>query len=494
MLTLFTPAVLARLSSCLVGAVLLLGPASHAHALDPDPAFAQTAGAAPPATAKPRARTRPASLHYLPIQPLTIVAGEILMLPVKGKIVRLALGSGNMLSTTTVDSHLLLIAEQVGSTSLLVWTADTVYSYRVSVVPKDVQLVRAKVDAMTRGVSGIQVEQLGNELVLSGTVHKEVLQQLSSTLRDLPGVVFNIREDQGQAYTRSVLFRLHFMEVKRSFLEKIGVDWAKSGNGPVFGAMGVASKQGVFDNQRQLVPGESLIDSAAPPFVIRGTSSGGLFLGLATTLTSRLNLGISNGDVRILASPELTARSGGKAKLQVGGQVPIPMAGALGATSVDFKNYGILFAIEPFIDANDIISARVSTELSQIDPAVTVSGIPGFLTRSTSTEVSLKAGEVVALSGIVNSEMSSAIDRVPALSRVPILGRLFRSDDFRNNRSELVVLLEPQIITAGEGLARQLRERGEGIKKEFDDKMDAMQRKSDAVQAPVQTPFTGAEH
>ncbi len=143
-----------------------------------------------------------------------------------------------------------------------------------------------------------------------------------------------------------------------------------------------------------------------------------------------------------------------------------------------------MFSIEPEIGADDVITAKISTELSQIDPAVTVGGFPGFLTRTTSTDVSLKAGEVVALSGLVNSEMSNAIDRVPGISAVPVLGRLFRSDDFRNNKTELFVLLEPQIITAGDGLASQLRDRGLTTKKEFEDKVLELQPKPEPYVDP----------
>jgi pilus assembly protein CpaC len=421
------------------------------------------------------AKTPAPTLDYRATEPLTLAAGDIRLLPVHGKIVRLALGSGNLLSTTTVDGKLLLIAEQVGATSLLVWTSTTVYSYRVHVVPRDLAEVRAKVDALTRGVAGVQVEQLGAELVLSGVAHKDVLQRLTTALAGTPNLVFNVREDQGTSHTRSVLFRLHFVEVKRALLEQIGINWAKNANGPVLGLTGVATATGVYKDGRQREYGDDLL-VAAPPFRQYGSARDGAFLGLATTIASRLNLGISNGDVRLLASPELTAKSGGKARLQVGGEVPIPLAGAFGATTVEFKPYGIILAIEPQIDAADIITAKISTELSQIDPAVTVAGIPGFVTRSTATEVSLKAGEMIALSGLVNSEMSTAIDRVPALSRIPILGRLFRSDDFRTNRTELVVLLEPEIIQPGDGLAQQLRQRGEAHIGEFSNKVEQMRR------------------
>lgn len=415
--------------------------------------------------------------QYLEAKTLTVVAGIIKLLPMQGKVWRVALGNGNVLSTTTVDGNLLLIAEQVGSTSLLVWTDNVVHSYLVHVVPVDPAQVRAKVDALMAGMPGVSMRQVGTDLVLSGSAHKEGLMQLTTALKDTPGVVFNVKEDKGSPYTRSVLFRLHFIEVKRSLLEKIGVDWAKEATGPTFGAMGVAKNTGVYADIPPLKGADNLL-APVPPFVTSAGSRGGLFLGLATTITSRLNLGIADGDARVLASPELTAKSGGQARLQVGGEVPIPLSGAFGATTVEFKPYGIIFSIEPHIDANDIITAKVSTELSQIDPAVSVAGIPGFVTRNTATEVSLKQGEIVALSGLVNSEMSTAIDRVPGLSRIPIFGRLFRSDDFRNSKSELIVLLEPEIITAGDGLSQQLLRRGLDHKREFENKVKEQQQRA----------------
>jgi pilus assembly protein CpaC len=277
---------------------------------------------------------------------------------------------------------------------------------------------------------------------------------------------------------------LHFIEVKKSLIEKIGIDWAKDIQGPVAGAMGVAHQSGIYRNIGDVKEGTNLLDNNTKSEFF-GYKRGGMFLGLATTITSRINLGVSNGDVRILASPELTAKSGGAAKLQVGGEVPIPISTGLGATNVVFKPYGVLFAIEPFVDANDVITAKISTELSQIDPAVTVGGIPGFLNRSTSTEVSVKPGEMVALSGLVLSEMSDAVDRVPGLSKVPVFGNLFKSNDFRDRKTELIVLLEPEIITAGDGLAQQLRARGKANIKDFEDKVIEKQKKDEMMSTPL---------
>ena len=102
----------------------------------------------------------------------------------------------------------------------------------------------------------------------------------------------------------------------------------------------------------------------------------------------------------------------------------------------------------------------------------------------TSTEISVRPGEMVALSGLVNSELSNAIDKVPGLGNVPVLGRLFRSDDFRNKRTDLVVLLEPEIVASGEGMADRLKQRGMDGTKEFDEKVRAATKPA-ALPAPV---------
>ncbi|KQQ91777.1 type II and III secretion system protein family protein [Massilia sp. Leaf139] len=429
--------------------------------------------AARPAMRRVAARPAPAptAVSYGPAQNLIMALGEVKLLPMRAKVRRVALGSGSVVSATTVDQNLLLIGEQVGDTSLLVWTGSTVQTYKVQVVPRELAAVRAKLEALVGEEKGIKIDQVGAELVLSGIAHKAVLDKLAGALENTPGVVNNIQEDQGLAYTRSVLFRLHFVEINRSLLENIGVNWDKEAMGPSLGLTGVAKNTGIYKNIPPDGGSGNLLDPN-PGFTTRNGATGGIFLGLATTIGSRLRLAISDGDARVLATPELTARSGGKARLQVGGEVPIPLAGAFGSTAVEFKPYGMLFSVEPHIDANNVITAKLSTELSQIDPSVTVGGIPGFITRSTASEISVKPGEVVALSGLVNSELSSAIDRVPALSRIPLFGRLFRSDDFRNRKTELIVFVESEIINAGDGLAAALRERGEKGRREFEEKVN----------------------
>lgn len=421
------------------------------------------------------------------MESVSMALGEIRMLPVKGKVRRIAVGNGAFVSATTVDSSLMLIGEQVGTTMLMAWTDRNLYTWQVRVVPSDFVATRRVVENILKGAGGVTVQEIDSKLVISGVAHRGIVENLATAVKDVPGVVLNVRTDEGSPLVRSVLFRLHFVEVNKALLEKLGVEWNKSAMGPAFAVQGAPITEGIYKPLPPAKEGDNLLDPE-PPFVRRNNRASGIFFGIATSIASRLHLSGSDGDARILASPELTAKSGGKARLQVGGEIPIPMAGAFGTQTVEFKPYGIIFSIEPVIDGNDVITARLATELSQIDPAVSVAGIPGFITRSTSTEISVKPGEMIALSGLINSELSSAIEKIPGLGNVPILGRLFRSDEFRNRKTDLVVLLEPEIITAGDGMANRLRERGKDNVREFEEK--AQVRPVDAPKpAPKDEPF-----
>jgi pilus assembly protein CpaC len=424
---------------------------------------------APPVKPKPvKVAAAPAPTPVFINEPIEMAIGEIRMVTVPGKIKRIALGSGAQASVTTVDNQLMIIGETTGHSSVVVWAGDQVLNYKLRIIPTDYNTSRRLLDRILANSKRLHLEEIESRMIVSGAATRAEIDQLTALTKIIDGLRLNVQEDQENK--RSVLFRLHFVEVNKSLLESLGIQWAKEANGPAFATQNVMSNDGIYRNIRPPKQDENLL-APVPPFVSVGGRTSGVFFGLVTTIASRIKLGQSDGDVRILASPELTAVSGGKAKLQVGGEIPIPLAGPFGTQTVEFKPYGILFNIEPKIGPNDTITAMVSTELSQIDPAVSVAGIPGFLTRNTSTEINVRPGEMVALSGLVNSELSTAIDKVPGLGSIPILGRLFRSDDFRNKRTDLVVLLEPEIITSGQGMAESLKERGKDSVKAFEAKI-----------------------
>ena len=123
--------------------------------------------------------------------------------------------------------------------------------------------------------------------------------------------------------------------------------------------------------------------------------------------------------------------------------------------------------IEPVVDDRNNILAHLETEISNIDAGQTFGSYKGLLTRNTSTDVSLKEGETLVIAGLVQDNAHKDFDRVAGLGELPILGPLFRSQDFQNQRTELVIFVTPRLYDAASPLNANQIEQGEKVKAEF---------------------------
>lgn len=175
------------------------------------------------------------------------------------------------------------------------------------------------------------------------------------------------------------------------------------------------------------------------------TSSFNALSVLNMGLNAQLNLMEQNGTAVILAQPTLSARSGAKATFLAGGEFPYTVSTINGPT-VQFKPYGIRLEIEPRVDHNGVIRAKILSEVSDIDTSIpTISG-PALRTRKTETEFNVMTGGTIVLSGLLRRDVSTSIDKVPFLGNIPVLGALFRSKRFQNNETELVVFVTPVAV------------------------------------------------
>jgi pilus assembly protein CpaC len=181
-----------------------------------------------------------------------------------------------------------------------------------------------------------------------------------------------------------------------------------------------------------------------------GTSFGlaGRLLGL--DVLSSLDLGETTGQVTTLANPNLTALSGETATFLAGGEIPIPISSGFGSTSVEYKEYGVSLAYTPTVLSDGRISLRVRPEVSELDyaNAVQVEGVtvPGLTTRRTETTVELGSGQSFVIAGLLSNSRSNSIDKAPGLGDVPILGALFRSNGWKHNETELVIVITPYLV------------------------------------------------
>ncbi len=181
-----------------------------------------------------------------------------------------------------------------------------------------------------------------------------------------------------------------------------------------------------------------------------GTSLGlaGRFLGM--DLAAAIDLAEADGLVSTLAQPNLTAISGETASFLAGGEIPIPLSQGLGAVSVEFKQYGVSLSFTPTVLGDGRISIRVRPEVSQLTDAgsVRLNGftIPGITTRRAETTVELGSGQAFMIGGLLSNGQNSNVDKAPFLGDLPVLGALFRSNGFKRNETELMIVVTPYLV------------------------------------------------
>ena len=186
-------------------------------------------------------------------------------------------------------------------------------------------------------------------------------------------------------------------------------------------------------------------------------TSGALQLGNPSAAVHGLSAQIQayerNGVAKILAEPTVTAASGEAAKFTVGGEIPVPQAesctGGTCTTSVAFKYYGVGLNFTPVTLSEGRILLHVATEVTEVDPANSVKfatvTVPGFLTRKNETSVEIPSGGSMVTAGLIQTVSKQALNGLPGLMNLPVIGALFRSRDYQRQETELMIIVTPYI-------------------------------------------------
>lgn len=277
-----------------------------------------------------------------------------------------------------------------------------------------------------------------------------------------------------------VNLQVRFAEVSRSFVKDVGVNmltrdqtsgfqFGISSGSRVPGTIGSAdvSNLPVLDaSSRFGFPAGTIklpYDLQRGDFVYPGTGSTYTFtkgsqngtIGLAGKLLGldvlgALDLGETLGQVTTLTNPNLSAMSGETGTFLAGGEIPIPVSQGLGAVSVEYKQYGVSLSYTPTVLANGRISLRVRPEVSALSAAgsVTISGttIPATTNRRAETTVELGSGESMVIAGLLSNSHDNTITKTPGIGDIPVLGALFRSNGFKRNETELVIVITPYLV------------------------------------------------
>jgi general secretion pathway protein D len=229
-----------------------------------------------------------------------------------------------------------------------------------------------------------------------------------------------------------VMLDVEILEVKRSSLLKLGVDWPNTVGLSVLNGAGAGDKLKLRD-----------LD-----YINRDT------IGVSA-LGTTVNIKKTDGDTNLLASPRIRVRNKEKAKVVIGEKVPVitttisPGTGGFASESVSYVDVGLTLNAEPTIYLNNEVGIRIALEVSNlIDRVTTATGTTAYQigTRQASTFLQLKDGENQVLAGLINSEERSTGNRVPGLGELPILGRLFGSQTDDKQKTEIVLSITPHLV------------------------------------------------
>jgi len=387
---------------------------------------------------------------------MTLYVGEVKVIRAP-QIERVAVGNGDLLSTSVTDSgQLILLAEDSGDTGLHIWNADgTERDVQVYIEPSNSGRTLEEIRSMVGVVEGLQVLEVAGRPVLKGTIgpkHEDIVEELTELYPDL----VNLTNTVSVSNDKMIYMNVKITEFNTRAIEDLGVTWTDGVVGPTaaFGA-----ERTMKDAEISILGASNTPAAISPRTQVDLTAPVGFF-GIATEITSLLNFMIEDSNAIVLAEPRLSAKSGGQARFLAGGEIPITTTSELGE-NVEFKEFGIKLEIRPVVDDYNNVVARVETEVSTVDEGLEVGGIPGFRSRKTETDISLKEGETLVISGLIDQQLSENIDKVKFLGDLPILGRLFRSESFNQSKSELVIFVTPRVIDANskENVAEKERAR-----------------------------------
>lgn len=404
-----------------------------------------------------RIAARATVLQRLP-DTLTLYVGQMVLVKMPG-VARVAIGSGKVLEARVLDgANMLITAQDAGDSTLHVWDKNgTVRKLKVRVNVVDLDRIADELREITHGISGVNIRRIGERIIMDGnSLDPAAVERLNTVAQLYAPAVVSLATAERIRVDRMVDIQVRIVEFSKTALDDLGVRWQSSGDGFNFGLFSDIASSGSY---RVLPDGTAFNSANTPNLLTQNRRMPEAYFGIGLTLSSRINLLVQRGNAFLLASPNLSTRSGGEAKFLAGGEIPLPALSTQGAGSVEFKPYGVRLNIKPIADGEGNISGSILTEVSSIDRSVAVQGIPGLLIRRTDTEFNVKAGETIVLSGLLSRESTRSSDGVPGLRKAPIIGRAFRADNDTDKEQEVVVFITPRVVDPAYGQPRIERAR-----------------------------------
>jgi pilus assembly protein CpaC len=424
-------------------AAVALGPSVSADQQTDPQTTPQTQTAAPPQTPAPTVQGAVPDRSMA--ERIVLLAGRSLPLATEFDVKGYSINDPEVADLIVKGPReLLLNGKKPGTISMIIWGDASRIHHEVAVVNAVTPLEQTLL-ALFPG-EDIRVTYTEGSVILSGRVSSNAVHLRAAEVAQASApklTVLNMLQLPGGGGSQQVLLQVRFAEVNRRAITELGVNPFTTRN--TFTARSTTQQfpAPIFDDtndaSRDQVQGLVFSDYLNLFFFQREQGIGAVLKALE-----------QKGWFESLAEPNLIAYNGQPAKFLAGGEFPIPfVTGNTGNVSVTFKEFGVKLEFTPII-AGDVIRLKVRPEVSSLDfnNGVTISGfrIPALTSRWAQTEVELRDGQSFAIAGLLNNIGQEDRAAIPILSRLPIIGNIFKSKANREDRTELMVLITPRLV------------------------------------------------
>ena len=286
----------------------------------------------------------------------------------------------------------------------------------------------------------LQVAMNDESIILTGNVSSNAVMlragEIAEGMSSKTSVV-NLLQLPGGSESQQVMLQVRIAEVNRKAIQELGVNFF----------VNRADVAGRVTTQQFSAPG---FDDGKDGGLLFGDFLNLFFFSRKEGLGAVIKALEQKGLFQSLAEPNLIAYNGQEASFLAGGEFPVPVVqGATGTVTIMFKEFGVRLNFRPTI-AGDVIRLKVRPEVSSLDfnNGITLEGfrVPALITRRAETDVELRDGQSFAIAGLLNNVTQSDGANIPFLSKIPIIGYLFKSNADRKERTELMVLVTPRLV------------------------------------------------
>jgi pilus assembly protein CpaC len=329
----------------------------------------------------------------------------------------------------TTDHSFYVRGKALGVTNLLVYDTAHHLAQVIDVrVGLDTESLQADLSTALPG-EHIIASNFAGGILLSGTASSSAAADRAAAIAEHYAPK-EVSSSVSVANNQQIMVEVRFIEASRNALKDLGFNLSASNSNGNF----------------SLLTGSGLASSQSP----QGTLNiGGKFGNVSASMT--VEALEQKGVIRTLAKPNLMAMSGQEASFLAGGEFPYPVPNGLTGVTIEFREYGVKLNVTPTLEDDGEIRLKVAPEVSQLDTTHTVSisgfNVPGLIKSNASTTVELRDGQSFAIAGLFQQDYSNAVNQLPGLGNLPVLGELFRSADFQRQQTELVIIVTPKLMS-----------------------------------------------